>query len=121
MPSCRAIAWRTHPLSPQPFDLVDALFRRAAQARGSRAAIQQRDIAARPPAPHPFAHGLLADAEIARHFADSLTGINSASHQESTVGRGARILVDVHPRPRLGLLTVANHQFPKPASDEQPV
>jgi hypothetical protein len=28
-------------------------------------------------------------------------------HQESTVGGGARILVDVHPGPRLGLLTTA--------------
>jgi hypothetical protein len=27
---------------------------------------------------------------------------------------GARILVDVHPGPRLGLLTDGNHQFPKP-------
>ena len=30
-------------------------------------------------------------------------------------------LVDVHPGPRRGLLTVGNHQFPKPASDEQPI
>jgi hypothetical protein len=29
--------------------------------------------------------------------------------------------VNVHPGPRLGLLTVGNHQFPKPASDEQPM
>jgi hypothetical protein len=65
---------------------------------------------------------LLADAEIGSHFDGPLTGTNAASHQQSTVRRGARILVDVHPGPRLGgLLTVGNHQFPKPALDEQPM
>jgi hypothetical protein len=63
----------------------------------------------------------VADTEISRHFDDPLTGTNSASHQKSTVRGGARILMDVHPGPRLGLLTVGNHQFPKPASDEQPL
>jgi hypothetical protein len=38
-------------------------------------------------------------------------GIDAAGHQDSTVRRGARILVNVHPGPRLGLLTDCNHQF----------
>src|SRR5215472_5906732 len=69
----------------------------------------------------PFPDSLFADAEIARHFDHPFTGTNAAGHQESTVGGGARILVDVHPGPRLGLLTVGNHQFPQPAPDEQPM
>jgi hypothetical protein len=32
------------------------------------------------PAPYSFAHGLLADAEIGRHFDGPLTGTNAASH-----------------------------------------
>jgi hypothetical protein len=43
--------------------------------------------------PHPFARGLLADAEIGRHFDGPLTGTNAASHQESTIGNGARIVL----------------------------
>jgi hypothetical protein len=111
--------WRAHPLPPQPFDVGDALRRRAAHARGPRAAIQQRDLAATLPAPNPFAYGLLADAQIARDLDGPLAGTNAASHQEATVRGGARILVDVHPGPRLGLLTVDNHQFLKPASGER--
>ena len=61
----------------------------------------------------------LADAGIGRDVDGPLTGTNTASHRESTVWSGERILVDVHPWHRLGLLTVGNHQFPKPASDEQ--
>src|SRR5215469_919481 len=77
---------RAHPLPTQPFDLGDALRWRGAQAHGLRAAIQQRDFAAAPPAPHPFAHGLLADVEIGGHTDGALAGSNAASHQESTVG-----------------------------------
>jgi hypothetical protein len=47
--------WRAHPLSPQPFDLAGAQ----------------------------LAHGLLADAEIARYFDGFLIAADSASHQES--------------------------------------
>jgi hypothetical protein len=64
---------------------------------------------------------LFADAEIARHFDHAFTGTNATGHQESTVGSRARILMNVHPGPRLELLTVDNHQFPKPAPDEQPM
>jgi hypothetical protein len=55
---------------------------------------------------------LRADEEIGRHFDGPFTGANAASHQESTVRGGARILVDVHPGPRLGLLTVGTTSFP---------
>jgi hypothetical protein len=112
---------RSHALSPQPFDVGDPLRRRGVHARRPRAAIPQRHFAANLPAPYPFAHGLLADTEISRHFDDPFTGTNSASHQKSTIRGGARILMDVHPGPRLGLLTIGNHQFPKPVSDEQPL
>src|SRR5262249_50987628 len=82
---------RAHRVSAPVFDLGNALRWRTAQAREPGAAIQQRDLAAAPPVPHPFAHGLLADAEIGRHFDGSLTSTNAASHQESTVWSGARI------------------------------
>src|SRR5512132_2608533 len=79
-----------------------------------------RSEAARPPPPHPFANGWFADAEIGRDLRDRLSRLDMAGHLESTVGRGARILVNVHPELRPGLLTVGNHQFPSPAPGEQP-
>jgi hypothetical protein len=103
-------------------DLGDALGWYAVQAHWPRTAIQQRDLAAVPPAPHPFAH-LLADAEVGRHFNDPFTGTDVVRHQQSTargVVPGARIIVDVYPGPRLRLLMLGNQQSPKPASDERP-
>jgi hypothetical protein len=111
---------RTQALSAKLFD-VGYLFRRgAAQSGGRRAAVLEGDLAARSPAPHPFANGLFAHAEISRHLRCLLSMFDAAGHLESTVGRAARIFVDVHPGPRLGSLAVGNHQFPKPAPDEQP-
>jgi hypothetical protein len=65
-----------------------------------------------------LAHDLFAEAKIGHHSHDLLPGTNPVRHRESTVGGGTRILVDVSSRPRLGLLTDVNHQFPKLALDE---
>ena len=40
----------------------------------------------RSPALNPFAHRLLADAKVSRHFHNLLAGSDAAGHQKSTVG-----------------------------------
>jgi hypothetical protein len=63
--------------------------------------------------------GLLTQKSV-RDLRDRLSSLDMAGHLESTVGRGARILVNVHPGLRPGLLTVGSHQFLSSAPGEQP-
>ena len=111
----------THPLAAQSLDLGNAIRRRAALVDGRRAPVIEAPLAARPPTLQPFSNGLDADAELG---GDTLPRLflfdHAAHHEESTTRRRPRILVDVHPGLRLGLLTVGNHQFPKSVPDEQP-
>ena len=77
--------------------------------------------AARPPTSHPLANRLHADAEIGCDLLAKLFGVNDPTdHEESTVRRRTSILVDVHSELPASLLMADNHQFSKPAPDEQP-
>src|SRR5512132_2724229 len=120
MPSWRAIAgelirWRRsrsiYPLGRQPVRLTG----------GRRASVMEGRRAARPPTSHPLANCLYADAEIGCNLPARLFGDNDPTdHEESTVRRRPSILVDVHSELPAWLLMADNHQFSKPAPDEQP-
>jgi dihydroorotase-like cyclic amidohydrolase len=66
-------------------------------------AVVEGRLAARSPARQPLAYGALADAEIGGDLDCWLLLLEHATdHQESTVRRRTRILVQVHPGLRLG-------------------
>lgn len=94
---------RGQPLPPERLDRGDLLGRQPALARGRRAPVIEGRLAARSPPREPLAHGALTDAEIGGNLGCWLLPFEHATdHQESTVRRRARILVQVHPGLRLG-------------------
>jgi hypothetical protein len=70
-------------------------------SRSGRAPVGEGRLAARSPARQPLAHGALTDAEIGADLGCWLLIEHATDHQESTMRRRARILVDVHPGLRL--------------------
>jgi hypothetical protein len=94
---------RGQPLTTERFDGGDPLGPQPALPGGRRAPVVAGRLAARPPARQPLAHGALTDAEIGGDPGCWLLLIEHATdHQESTMRRRARILVQVHPGLRLG-------------------
>ena len=94
---------RAQPPPPQRLDRGDAFGGQPALARGRRAAVVEGRLAARPPPRQPLAHRAFADTKVGGDLGCGLLLIeHAANHQESTVRRGARILMNVHPGLRLG-------------------